>query len=193
MQQNEFERFRDIMRGMGRMYSFDVDAVVLDAYWMALQYLQFDEFEMMASYLMGNSKFMPRPVDFKEIRKSSEHTAGEAWEIALKNCTCWRTGNSPGGRIDRAAGAVGGYRTIAMADTETSLPHIERRFKEAYEELSDVEESREALQEIEMRALSNAVQRNKLDDALQDVLHHDKGSKPRDGSNGFVKIGKDLT
>jgi hypothetical protein len=38
-----------------------------------------------------------------------------------------------------------------MANTERDLPHIQRRFLEAYEELTDVDSVREALPQIAAR------------------------------------------
>ena len=153
MIQTEFERFRDVMRGMGRVFKEEVDAVILDAYWLALRSWSLADFEKAAAHLMANCQFMPRPNDFTKLKKAGKPTAGEAWAIALANCTCWRAGKTPGGLIDRAASAIGGYRSIAMADIETALPHLERRFKTAYEELDEVEEVREALPNIADRPM----------------------------------------
>jgi hypothetical protein len=122
-----------------------------EIWWNALKSWPLDAFKTAAAQLASTVEFMPSPFHFNQIKKADKPTSGEAWAIALKNCTCWRTGESPGGLIDRAAAAIGGYRTIALADIETSLPHLERRFKEAYAELEDVEESRETVALIEGR------------------------------------------
>ncbi len=144
------------MRGMGRVFSSEPDAVLLDAYWLALQDWTLQDFEKAAGHLIGNSQFMPRPNDFNALRRAAEPTAGEAWGKALKGCLQWRNpSNLPTGRIARAAAAVGGFRAIAMADEATALPHIERRFKEAYDELSEVEEIRGALPGIAPRLDDN--------------------------------------
>jgi hypothetical protein len=141
-----------------------------EIWWAAMKDWALTDFKAAASHLASAVEFMPSPYHFRQLKRAAEKTSGEAWTIALKSCTCWRGGETPGGRIDRAVKAIGGYRAIAMADTETALPHIERRFKEAYEELSDVEETREALPQITLRELQNKVQGKRLGDAVRDLL-----------------------
>lgn len=176
MQQADFQRFRAVLAGMAELYQRELSGPLLDAYWLALKSWSLADFESAAAHLMATATFMPRPSDFNQLKKASEPTAGEAWATALANCTCWRGDRpSPGGRIDRAARAIGGYHAIAMADRETALPHIERRFKEAYEELSDVEETREALPEItQVRRLPRANNWTAVGEAMQNLLREDK-------------------
>lgn len=143
------KRFRDLIRGMGRMYGQDPDAVVLDAYWLALRNWDYGEFEAAAGHLMATAKFMPRPAEFNALRKAGERTAAEAWNEAMGACSGWRSGRvSVDDRIDRAVQALGGYRALAMADIETQLPHLSRRFMEIYNELSDVDEARDGVPQI---------------------------------------------
>lgn len=116
-----------------------------EIWWSAMKDWPLIDFKAAASHVAKSAEFMPSPFHFEQLKKAGQKTPGEAWTIALKNCACWRGGETPGGRIDRAAAAVGGYRAIAMANFERDAPHIERRFKEAYEDLADVEETRYAL------------------------------------------------
>lgn len=149
MQPSDGNRFRNLMRGVGRMFGQDLDDVVLDAYWIALRDWTLKDFEAACAHLMSNSKFMPRPADFNALRKAGEPTPSEAWQTAMDNCLGWRTGSSNAGEmIDSVVRSVGGYRAIALADEETALPHIERRFKEAYTQLADRQPVREALPQI---------------------------------------------
>lgn len=149
MEPTDGQRFRDLLRGMGRMYGQEPDGLVLDAYWIALRDWDFEEFQVAAAHLMATAKFMPRPADFSALRKAGELTPSEAWTEALSGCVEWRNPQYlPKGRIARAAAAVGGFERIAMADLERDMPHIQRRFLKAYEELSDVETIREAVPQI---------------------------------------------
>lgn len=116
-----------------------------EIWWASLQDWGLQDFKKAAAHLALAVEFMPSPFHFAKLKKASEKTSGEAWAIALAKCTCWRGGETPGGRIDRAAQAIGGYRAIAMADTISALPHLERRFKEAYDDLESVDEVRQAL------------------------------------------------
>ncbi len=120
----------------------------LDLFWNAMHRWSIDDFAAAASHLSGAVEFMPSPYHFEQLRKASKPIASEAWSEAMKRCLHWRTGKSWGDVIERAVAAVGGYRALAMADTETALPHIERRFKEAYGELDEVETVRAALPDV---------------------------------------------
>jgi hypothetical protein len=143
------KRFRDLLRGMGRMYGQEPDSLVLDAYWIALRDWDYTDFEAAAAHLMATAKFMPRPAEFNALRKAGQPTAHEAWETAIANCTSWRDGKSTAGDlIDRVVRSIGGYRVIAMADQEHDLPHIQRRFLEAYDALSVVDPARQAVPQI---------------------------------------------
>ena len=145
MQQSDFERFREIMAGMAKVYERELDGPLLDAYWLALRDWNLADFETGAAHLMQTSEFMPRPAAFTALRRSSEPTAGEAWELALHGQA------EPGSRADRAAQIVSNGRRLAMLDIERELPHVQRRFFQVYDELSDVDEARVALPGFDQR------------------------------------------
>lgn len=149
MQQNDFQRFRAVLNGMAKLYDKELDSVLLDAYWMALRPWSLGDFEAAAATLMETSRFMPRPVDFKSIRDAGINTASEMWPQVLTACVQWRDSLlSIDDRTDRAVAALGGYRAIAMADTEMALPHLGRRFIEIYTELTEVDGARESLSQL---------------------------------------------
>lgn len=170
MQQSDFIRFREVLAGMAELYQRELSNQLLDVYWLSLKSWTLKDFQDAAAHLMATATFMPRPSDFTALKRAGEPTSGEAWATALGSCGCWRGGNIPGGRIDRAVRAIGGYRTIAMADIETALPHIERRFKEAYEELTDVEETREQVPQIALSKMPERISGPKMDEALPALL-----------------------
>jgi hypothetical protein len=88
---------------------------------------------------------MPSPFHFAQLRKASKPTAAEAWATVLKRCLNWRNVIENPDVIDRAVAGIGGYRDIAMADTEHSLPHFQHKFLAAYAELDGAVTVREAL------------------------------------------------
>ena len=141
----EKEEFCSVVAAMAVVYGRTADAPLFAGWWMAMRDWKLADFQAAASLVMKTAKFMPTPATFHELRKAGQKTPGEAWREVLARCDCWRTGERFNDRIERAAQAVGGYRAIAMADIDTALPHLERRFKTAFEELSDVEETRAAL------------------------------------------------
>jgi hypothetical protein len=148
MSPNEFPRFVNLMRGMGRIFSNEIDNVVLDVYWVTLRGWTLQEFEAAVGHLMATAKFMPRPGDFAQLRTAGKPTADEAWRIALDRCKDWRTPRQTQDAIDETAAGIGGYRSIAMADIETALPHVQRRFLEAYAGIAAASEVRSALPTI---------------------------------------------
>lgn len=156
MQQADFKRFAALMNGMAKMYERELDTLVLDAYWLALRGWPLGDFEAAAAHLMQHSKWMPRPAEFTELQRAGEQTVAEAWNEAMRACSSWRNGHiSVDDRTDRAVQAVGGYRALAMADIETQLPHLSRRFMEIYEELSDVDQARENVPQIAAPKVGN--------------------------------------
>lgn len=145
MQATDFQRFATLMRGMGRVFSSDLDNSVLDVYWITLRDWSMKDFEGAVAHLMANAEFMPRPADFSKLRKASKPTTAEAWATVLKRCVNWRNPIENPDVIDQAVAGIGGYRTIAMADVEQSLPHLQHKFLAAYADLDGAVTVRESL------------------------------------------------
>jgi hypothetical protein len=129
----------------------------IDLYWRAMQDWSIDEFATAAVHLLKHHPYptVPLPADFERLRNAGEPTAAEAWTIVLSG-----TPLPPGGRMWRAAESVGGQYAIRHADFEYSLPHMQRRFLEAYADMTKVDPVREALPQVAAhgtrRALSAA-------------------------------------
>ncbi len=153
MRPEDFQRFNAVMNGMAKLYERDLDAPLLDAYWLALREWPLDAFENAAAHLMGKAKFMPRPSEFNELRKAQKPVAAEAWLKARWSCgTAYTPNGYVGGTsgdplIDKAVAVIGGYGAIAMCD-ESKLHFLERRFKEVYESIEDAQEVRQALPQL---------------------------------------------
>lgn len=146
MQVTDRQKFVKTLNGLAALKpGKELTSEAIDIWWTSMRGWSIEEFVTAASHLAGSVEFMPSPFHFEQLRKASKPTDGEAWAEALKRCTAWRTGASWGDVIERAVAAVGGYRALAMADVESALPHIERRFKEAYAEMDDAETVRQAL------------------------------------------------
>lgn len=141
--------FVRVLNGLAAIKRCELTSEAIDVWWMAMAQWPIVEFKAAASHLVGACQFMPSPYDFAQLRKAAELTAAEAWTEVLEACAHWRdSARLPNGRAARAARAVGGFKAIAMANTQTDMPHIQRRFLEAYAELSDVESVRDALPQI---------------------------------------------
>lgn len=144
----EADEFRNLMRALCKVYNQEADALLLDAYWLALGSWSLIDFRSACSSLMQTSKFMPKPADFNELSKANRRTPGEAWLLAKQSASsCYYAGNyGPGGTsgdevVDRVVRMIGGYAVIAMCDIE-KLTFLERRFCEHYETLEDRTEKR---------------------------------------------------
>jgi|GEM_PF-5593506 len=149
MQVTDRKRFVATLTGLSSVKpGKELTPEALEIWWGSMRGWSIEEFVSAASHLASSVEFMPSPFHFEQLRKASKPTVGEAWATALKRCTSWRAGQQAGDAIDRAAQSIGGYRAIAMADVDTALPHIERRFKEAFAEIDDVETVRAALPEL---------------------------------------------
>jgi hypothetical protein len=151
MQSSDFERFRNVMAGMGEMYGKELSPPLLDAYWLSLRSWSLADFQDAAAHLMGSGQFMPKPADFNALRKAGRPTPSEAWLTATHSLQ-WglhghtvRDGCDP--LIAKAIHAIGGPTVIAMTPTD-KLPFVERRFCEVYESLQDSNDTREAVPQI---------------------------------------------
>lgn len=158
MQPSDANRFRNLLIGMGRVYGQEPDALVLDAYWVALRDWALEDFEQACSELLRTSKFMPRPSDFTQLRDASKLTAGEAWADVLAYVREGGAGTGLAvhgydGRaitdpvVLAAVRAIGGFEAIGRSNTDQT-PFLERRFCEHFEEIGAREGIREALPQL---------------------------------------------
>lgn len=139
-------KFVEVLMGLAAIKGKELTKEAINLWWASMSRWSVEEFASAASHLVTSCQFMPSPYDFEQLRRAGESTPSEAWAEALSACKNWRNLKSlPNGRISRAAAAVGGFQAIAMCNAEKDLPHVQRRFLEAYEELTDVESVREAL------------------------------------------------
>ena len=133
--------FMRVLNGLAAIKGKELTTEALSLWWQAMSQWSIDDFKAAASHLVGSCQFMPTPYDFEQLRKAGEPTASEAWAQVL-------SGELLTGRALRAAQLVGGQYAVRHANVEKDLPHLARRFREAFEELADVEEVREALPSI---------------------------------------------
>lgn len=149
MQPTDKRKFLEIINGMAALKpGKPLTPQALDLFWNAMRAWTIAEFEAAANHLMQTVEFMPNPFHFEQLRRASEPTAAEAWLEAGTRAANRRFKQYPNDRISRAVACIGGLDRIAMSDIERDLPHIQRRFMEAYAELTDVEQVREALPQI---------------------------------------------
>lgn len=140
---DDYDSFCAVVVGFAELRGRQLSAEAIELYWHAMQSWSLDDFKRGANALLNSSKFMPTPYDFEQLRRAGELKPPEAWVLVLSGAAL-----DPNSRIYRAAQCVGGQYAVRHANTERDLPHVERRFLEAYAQLSEVEPIREALPQI---------------------------------------------
>lgn len=148
------KKFVEVVLGFAELKGKQLSAPALELYWRSLQHWQLSDFMAAAEHLIRTSEFMPMPKDFEDLRKACRPTAGEAWAKAVAACgSCHSAqGYTNGGTcgdsfIDRVVRAIGGYKAIAMCDSE-KLHFLERRFAEHFESIQDAEDVREEVPQL---------------------------------------------
>jgi hypothetical protein len=160
MNTNDRKEFSRVLAGLATVFRVELTAEAIDIYFGAARDWTLDDFKAAASYLARTSQWMPKPRDFEQIKRAHETNSSEAWLVVESTCVHWRNPELlPTGRIARAAQVVGGFREIALADRERELPWKAKRFREAYDELTEVETVREALPQIAPSEHARAITR----------------------------------
>lgn len=143
MQPSDKPKFVTTVVGLAAIKGRELTDEAIDLWWLSMAQWSIEDFTAAAAHLISACQFMPTPYDFAQLRKAGELTAGEAWERVLSGATL-----EPNSRAARAARIVGGQQAIRHADIERDLPFVQKRFMEAYGELTDVDSVREALPQI---------------------------------------------
>lgn len=150
MTEEDFDDFCSVVVGFAELKGRSLSAAAIELYWRSMQRWTLADFKIAAERLVLTSDFMPGPKEFEDLRKAGRATAGEAWAEVLAHVRAGRYG----GRgvvvselVDRAVAAIGGYNAIGMSDSDKTH-FLEKRFNEAFEQLQDAEDVREAVPQI---------------------------------------------
>jgi hypothetical protein len=149
MTNQDLEDFGRAIVGLAEVHGRQTTPQLVRLYWSALQHWRRDEFLAAAKHFL-RARFMPKPFDFEQLRRSGMPTAAEAWARVLTHTRGpYRDGSGldDDGPIDRAVAGLGGYRALAFRDTQY-LAIDERRFVAVFDQLVDVDEARRAVPEI---------------------------------------------
>lgn len=165
MRPTDRAEFVRVLNGLAAIKGKDLTPEALSIWWSAMSRWSLEDFKAAASHLVSSCQFMPTPYDFEQLRRAGEPTAGEAWLSVLHGDRL-----IPGSREARAAAIVGGQYFIRHADVERDLPHIARRFKEAYEDLVDADLSREAVPQLAYQERTPLRGPKPVADLLPDLL-----------------------
>lgn len=146
MRSSDDVQFAEILNGLALMKTgakLRLEAIRI--WWNTLQDWSIEEFDAAATHLLKHHpKWMPDVSEFYKLRKTGAMTAQEAWQLVVSGAPL-----PPGSRAERVACMVGrSQQAIRHADALKDLPHIQRRFIEAYELQTDVESVRAALPNV---------------------------------------------
>lgn len=148
MDGSDRQEFAEVLAGLAAIKRVDLTKEVIEIFWRTMKDWSIDDFKDAAGYLLKNCQFMPTPYDFEQLRKAGERSAHEAWSLALSHAErAWRYSVLGDARIDRVVAMLGGYRVIALTNTD-KLGFLERRFMDAYNDLLHTNCVREALPEL---------------------------------------------
>jgi hypothetical protein len=142
--------FLEVVLGFAELKGKHLSAPALELYWRAMRNWSLDDFRAAAEQLLRTCEFMPVPADFEGLRRAGKATSGEAWVAVLEHCTGpyrYGEGIDNGGPIDQAVAVLGGYRAVAMHNSNF-LHALERRFAEHYASGVEVSAVRAALPQI---------------------------------------------
>jgi hypothetical protein len=148
------KKFLEIVVGFAELKGKVLSAPALELFWNSMQAWTIEEFQSAANHLITTCEFMPTPKDFEDLRRAGRPTAGEAWIEARNTIRVagWAQIESSSFScgdelIDRAVRAIGGYRAIAMCDSD-KLHFLERRFAEHFEQMQDAGDTRDAVPQL---------------------------------------------
>ncbi len=148
MNSSDRPEFVEMLNGLAAIKRVDLTKEVYEIWWRAMKDWSIDAFRDAAGYLLKNCQFMPSPYDFEQLRKENATSAAEAWSLALQHAEGkWRQCLLGDELIDRAVASLGGYRVIALTNTE-KLGFLERRFKDTYNDFHCTDSVRKALPEL---------------------------------------------
>ncbi len=139
MKPQDRKAFAEVVIAFAELKGKQLSAPAIELYWRAMEHWTLENFKAAAEQLLRTCEFMPLPADFEKLRRACDLTAGEAWELALHGRA------TKGSRAERAARIASNGRYLGHMDIERELPHVQRRFLQIYDELTDVETVREAL------------------------------------------------
>lgn len=145
MRDEDLEKFASVLNGLAAVKTgAKLSREALHVWWNAFQNWSIEEFTAAAAHLLTAQKWMPDPSEFHGLRRAGDLSAHEAWEMVLSGTPLPR-----GSLVERVARMVGRSQTaIRRADMERDLPHIQRRFLEAYETHAFSDPVRERLPEV---------------------------------------------
>lgn len=151
MQASDKPAFLKVLNGMAAMKKATLIPEVLDLWWGCMEDWDIEDFKAAAIQILKTATFMPTPKDFEDLRRAGRETAGEVFASIGR----WIV-YSPHGHtlhpdtprpIAAAIRAMGGPGAYMMSD-ESKLPFLERRFCQHYDQITGVEDSRDAVPQI---------------------------------------------
>jgi hypothetical protein len=139
------ERFGAILSMLARCFGTEVDRALLDAYWIALDGMSDGDFELAAKRSMEELRFMPKPVELRELAGFIPVSARAtlAWAHAMEALSSIGPYESVdlGDPVAHAAvRAVGGWVWLGSQTTDHLERFVSGRFVKAYVAVSRMDQ-----------------------------------------------------
>lgn len=138
MTPNDRPEFLRVMNGLAAVFGAQITPEALDVWWGTFGSWSLHEFKQAAGAAVTRCKFMPRPADLFDVRRSARPTPGEAWEIA---------GQGRDELADKAFGIATQGRYFGHIPYDEHQ-WVQKRFLEVYAQLLEVDEARAAAPQL---------------------------------------------
>jgi hypothetical protein len=171
---DDFAEFSAVVIGFGELRGKTLSPAAIELYFRSMASWSLPEFKTAAEHLLRTCEWMPTPFHFEELRKAGRPVPAEAWLAAREIAKTWRA-NASAPRsgvelVDRVVASIGGYRAIAMCNTD-ALGFLEKRFVDAYESMQDAWDTRESVPELTSSGSAmRLIGPRKLSDGMQRLL-----------------------
>ena len=147
MQDADRDEFARVLSGLAAIKRCDLTVEAWELWWNSMADWSIENFRAAASHLVRTCEWMPTPFHFTQLMRAGEMTSDEAWGLVLSGADL-----IPHSRAWRVARILGGQQHIRRSHVRDELPFLARRFKEAYNELRDADEVREAMPQLMLSA-----------------------------------------
>ena len=138
MQNSDKQRFVTVLSALAATFGREVDAVLIDGYWMGLSDLNIGAFSSAASSAIRSLEFFPKPAELRRLSgvQSVEAKAALMWPAVVR-----ASGGSGSGELDEIGQEVfrqmGGRQRLGQMDEGEFATWGRKEFERLYAMIAD--------------------------------------------------------
>lgn len=146
MQDSDKRRFVTVLSALAATFGREVDAALIEGYWMGLQDLDLLAFEKASASAIRTLDFFPRPVELRRLSgvRNHEETAALMWPAVVK-----ASGGAGSGILDEigleAFKQLGGRQRLGQIDAQEFQTWGKKEFERVYCMIAEKRETERAL------------------------------------------------